>query len=172
MLKLGRFEERIQSFGHDFEKLILIPRLQLPQRGTVHAVHVGDNATRTADKLMDISIKKLFAGISLLVGFLHSKIPRSITSTLAALLIPNLIQRIITNWLIPGVTTGVEGIIAFQEVLNSAVQFARTLDSYGCPGGGNSCKLKKRNSGCLDRQTSGKVFAQYSHATDCGAWVY
>ena len=28
-----------------------------------------------------------------------------------------------------------EGIITFQEVLNSAVLFARTLDSYGWPGG-------------------------------------
>lgn len=97
MLKFGLFEERIQSFGHEFEKLILIPRLQLPQRGTVHAVHVEDNAIRTADELMDLSIEKLFADMSLLVGFLHSNLPRSIMSTLAALLIPNLIQPIITN---------------------------------------------------------------------------
>lgn len=84
---------------------------------------------------MDFSIEKLFADMSLLVSFLHSNLPRSIMSTLAALLIPNLIQPIITNWLIPRVPTDVEGIIAFQEVLNSAVQFARTLDSYGWPGG-------------------------------------
>lgn len=135
MLKLGIFEERILSFSHDFEKFILIPRLQLPQRGTVHAVHVGDNAIRTADELMDLSIERLFADMSLLVGFLRSNLPRSIMSPLAILLIPNLIQRIITNWLIPRVPTDVEGIVAFQEALNLAVQFARTLDSYGWPGG-------------------------------------
>lgn len=33
------------------------------------------------------------------------------------------------------VLTNVEGIIAFQEVLNSAIRFTRTLDSYGWPGG-------------------------------------
>lgn len=84
---------------------------------------------------MDLSIEKLFADMSLLVSFLHSNLPRSIMSNLAALLIPNPIQPIITNWLIPRVPTDVEGIIAFQEVINSAVQFARTLDSYGWPGG-------------------------------------
>ena len=84
---------------------------------------------------MDLSIEKLFAGTSLLVGFLHSNKPRSIMSTLAALLVPNLIQRIISNWLILRVPTDVEGIIPFQEVFNSAVQFARKLDSYGWPRG-------------------------------------
>lgn len=64
----------------------MIPCLQLPQRGTVHAEHVEVYAIRTTDELMDLSIEKLLADTSLLVGFLHSDKPRSIMSTLAALI--------------------------------------------------------------------------------------
>lgn len=107
---LGLLEERILSFGHDFEKFVMIPRLQMPQRGTIYVVYVEDNAIRTADKLTDLSIEKLFANMSLLVGFQNSSLPGSIMDPLAALLTPNLFQLIVTNWLISIVPTHVEGI--------------------------------------------------------------
>lgn len=95
--KLGLLEETILSFGHNFDKFVLIPRLQMPQRGTIHVVYVEDNAIGTADKLTDLSIEKLFADMSLLVSFLHSNLPGSIMDPLAALVTPNLIQLIVTN---------------------------------------------------------------------------
>lgn len=78
----------------------MIPRLQMAQRGTIHAVYVEDNAIRTADKPSDLSIEKLSADMSLSVCFPLSNLPRSIIGPLAAFLTPNLIQLIITNWLI------------------------------------------------------------------------
>lgn len=127
-------EDSIISFCHDFEKLILIPRLQLPHQGTVHAVYVEENAIRTAEGLTDLSLEKLIADMSLIVGFLHKNLPRPIMTPLAALLMPGIIQRLISNWLIFKVPIDVEGITSFQEVLNLLIQFARTLDSYDWPG--------------------------------------
>lgn len=72
----------------------------MAQRVTIHAIFVEDNAIRTADKLSDLSIEKLFADMSLFVYFLLSNRPRSIIDPLAALITPNLIQLSITNWLI------------------------------------------------------------------------
>lgn len=122
------------SFCHDFEKLILIPRLQRPQKGTVHAIYVEDNAIRTTEGLTDLRMEKLIADMSLIVGFLHNNLPRPIMTPLAALLMPGMIQRLISNWLMFKVPVDVEGIILFQEVLNLLIQFARTLDSYDWPG--------------------------------------
>lgn len=122
------------SFCHDFEKLILIPRLQRPHQGTVHAVYVEENAIRTAEGLTDLSMEKLISDMSLIVGFLHKNLPRPIMTPLAALLIPGMTQRLISNWLMFKVPIDVEGIISFQEVLNLLIQFARTLDSYDWPG--------------------------------------
>lgn len=127
-------EDRILSFCHDFEKLILIPRLQPPQNGTVHAVYVEDNAIRTSEGLTDLSMEKLFADMNLIISFLHNNLPRPIMTPLAALLMPGLIQLLISNWLMFKVPIDVEGIISFQEVLNLLVEFARTLDSYDWPG--------------------------------------
>lgn len=122
------------SFCHDFEKLILIPRLQRPQHGTVHAVYVEENAIRTAEGLTDLSMEKLIADMSLIVGFLHNNLARQIMTPLAALLMPGMIQRLISNWLMFKVPINVEGITSFQEVLNLLIQFARTLDTYDWPG--------------------------------------
>lgn len=134
LLKLGLLEDSILSFCRDFEKLILIPRLQRPQKGTVHAVYVEDNAIRTSEGLTDLGMEKLFDDINLIIGFLHKNLPRPIMTPLATVLIPGLIQRLISNWLMLKVPIDVEGIISFQEVLNLLVQFARTLDSYDWPG--------------------------------------
>lgn len=134
LLKLGLLEDSILSFCRDFEKLILTPRLQRPQKGTVHAVYVEDNAIRTSEGLTDLSMEKLFDDINLIIGFLHNNLPRPIMTPLATLLIPGLIQRLISNWLMLKVPIDVESIISFQEVLNLLVQFARTLDSYDWPG--------------------------------------
>lgn len=122
------------SFCHDFEKLILIPRLQRPQKETVHAVYVEDNAIRINEGLTDLSMEKLIADMCLIVGFLHNNLPRPIMTPLAALLMPGMIQRLISNWLMFEVPIDVEGIISFQEVLNLLIQFARTLDSHDWPG--------------------------------------
>lgn len=122
------------SFCHDFEKLILIPRLQRPHQGTVHAVYAEENAIRTAEGLTDLSMEKLIADMSLIVGFLHNNLPRQIMTPLAALLMPGMIQRLISNWLMFKVPIDVEGITSFQEVLNLLIQFAQTLDSYELPG--------------------------------------
>lgn len=122
------------SFGHDFEKLILIPRLQRPHQGTVHAVYVEENAIRTAEGLTDLSMEKLIADMSSIVGFLHNNLPRPIMTPLAALLMPGMIQRLISNWLMFKVPINVEGITSFQEVMNLLIQFARTLDTYDWPG--------------------------------------
>ena len=134
LLKLGLLEDSILSFCRDFEKLILIPRLQRPQKGTVHAVYVEDNAIRTSEGLTDLGMEKLFDDMNLIIGFLHKNLPRPIMTPLATLLIPGLIQRLISNWLMLKVPIDVEGITSFQEVLNLLVQFARTLDSYDWPG--------------------------------------
>lgn len=122
------------SFCNDFEKLILIPRLQRPHQGTVHAIYVEENAIRTAEGQTDLSMEKLIADMSLIVGFLHNNLPRPIMTPLAALLMPGMIQRLISNWLTFKVPIDVEGTISFQEVLNLLIQFARTLDSYDWPG--------------------------------------
>lgn len=134
MLTLGLLEDSIISFCHDFEKLILIPRLQRPHQGIAHAVYVEENAIRTAEGLTDLSMEKLIADVSLIVGFLHNNLPRPIMTPLAALLMPGMIQRLISNWLMFKVPIDVDGTISFQEVLNLLIQFARTLDSYDWPG--------------------------------------
>lgn len=134
LLTLGLLEDSILSFCHEFEKLILTPRLQRPQGGTVHAVYVEDNAIRTTEGLTDLSMEKLFADMDSIVGFLHNNLPRQIMAPLAALLMPSMIQRLISNWLMFKVPIDVEGIISFQEVLNLLIQFAKTLGSYDWPG--------------------------------------
>ncbi len=141
--KLGLLKETISSFSRDLDTVILKPRLQLQEGGTVHSVIVDDNAIRTFGELADLSIEKLFADMNSIVNFLRTRLPPSISTSLAAWLMPNLVRRLISSWLVPQVPVDVEGIKPFQTVLGLVVTFARTLDSIGWPG--NEMLLKWTN---------------------------
>lgn len=111
-----------------------MPRLKSKAGGAVHALHIEGHQIQISQELADLSIGNLFSDMNSLVGFLHNRLPSSLSAPLAAILIPNLTQRLISNWLSFEVPVDVEGIQPFRIVLALVVQFAATLDSYNWPG--------------------------------------
>ena len=111
-----------------------MPRLRSKTGGAVYAVNIEGCDIRISQKLGDLSIGKLFSDMSSIVDFLHNRLPSSISTPLAALLIPNLTQHLISNWLSLEVPMDVKAIQTFESVLALVVQFASTLDSYNWPG--------------------------------------
>lgn len=101
---------------------------------TVYSFNIEDNALRISGELADLSIEKLFTDMNSVISFLCTRLPSSISSPLAALLMPSLTHRLISNWLSLEVPMDVEGIQRFRGVLDLVVEFSRTLDSFNWPG--------------------------------------
>lgn len=121
-------------FCKDLNTVILMPRLKSQVGATVYSLNVEDNAIRISGELTDLSIEKLFSDMSSVISFLCTRLPLSISNPLAALLMPGLTHRLISNWLSLEVPMDVEGIQPFRSVLDLVVQFVRILDSFDWPG--------------------------------------
>lgn len=126
----------------------------------VYSLNVDGNAIRISGELDDLSTGKLFSDMNLVIGFLHTRLPSSISTPLSALLMPGLTHRLISNWLSVEVPVDLEGIQRFRSVLDLVVQFARNLDSINWPGKENPVRwadgipevwLNKRREVSLDR---------------------
>lgn len=132
--KLGLLEEKTSAFCKDLNTVILTPRLKSQVGATVYSLNVEDNAIRISGELADLSIEKLFSDMNSVIDFLCTRLPSSISTPLAALLMPSLTHRLISNWLSPEVPMDVKGIQRFRSVLDLVVQFAKALDSFNWPG--------------------------------------
>ena len=132
--KLGLLQENISMFCKDFNTVILNPRLSSRSTGIVYSLHVDKDTIQITRELTDHSTRKLFSDMHLLVDFLCTRLPSSMATPLAAMLVPNLIRRLISNWLSLEVPIDVKSFQESKRVLASTLHFANTLDSYGWPG--------------------------------------
>lgn len=134
MSKLGLLEEKLSTFCKDLNTVILTPRLKSQVGATVCSLIIEDNAIQISGELADLSIEKLFSDLNLVISFLCTRLPSSISTALAAQLMPSLTHRLISNWLSLEVPMDVEGIQRFRGVLDLVLRFARNLDSINWPG--------------------------------------
>lgn len=132
--KLGLLEEKILILCKDLNTVILTPRLKSQLGATVYSLSVENNVIRISGELADLSIERLFADMNSVISFLCTRLPSSISTPLAALLMPSLTHRLISNWLSLEVPMDVEGIQRFRGVLDLVIQFCRVLDTFDWPG--------------------------------------
>ncbi|MCJ1465987.1 hypothetical protein MMC07_004606 [Pseudocyphellaria aurata] len=158
--KVGLLEEKISILCKDLNTVILTPRLKSQLGATVYSLNVEKNAIRISGQLDDLGIERLFADMNSVVSFLCTRLPSSISIPLAALLMPNLAHRLISNWLSLELPMDVDGIQSFRGVLDLVIQFCRVLDTFAWPGKESLVKwtdgipevwLNKRREISLDR---------------------
>jgi centromere/kinetochore protein ZW10 len=130
LLKLNMFDSSIKLLYEELDVIILNSRLKPGVGGSVKSLHIDDDEIKASEQLTDLTMTKLFADMQSLVGFLHTRLPSSVSKSLSELLIPRLISLLISHWLSVNLPTDVKAIQDFKGVLTLTIEFAETLESY------------------------------------------
>ncbi|KAG8525488.1 uncharacterized protein KY384_009132 [Bacidia gigantensis] len=158
--KLGTLDQALLLFCKEIEQLILLPRLHVRADGLVFHVESGVDYVRTVGPTSDLSAKSLFSELSALLSFLDSKLPQSAVESLSAMLMPNLLSRLITTWLASAVPDDLDGINDFRDTQELAIDFGQYLEASRWPGKAEIDEwldsipvvwLKKRQESALNR---------------------
>ncbi len=130
LLKLNMLDSSIKLLYEELDVIILNSRLKPGVGGSVKSLHIDDDEIKASEQLTDLTMTKLFADMQSLVGFLHTRLPSSVSKSLTELLIPRLISLLISHWLSVNLPTDVKAIQDFKGVLTLTIEFAETLESY------------------------------------------
>lgn len=128
---LGVLEDRINTFYHNFDKVILTPRFEVATDGATAAISVSSDDIMVSGRNPDHSPTMLFADLHHIIDYLNTRLPPSITAHLSRILVPAVIQRLISTWLIASVPSSLEALPQFQEILGLALTFEEYLQSIG-----------------------------------------
>ena len=114
--------------------IILVPRLKLHATHFPSSLSFENDRVRVSGQLSDLTIRHLFSDLNLIINFLHNRLPSSLSISVAGLLIPDMISRLISDWLSPALPAGIDGLQDFDAILTMVVRFTKTLDALGWAG--------------------------------------
>lgn len=134
MIKMQLFDDALQQFCVDLESLIIQPRLQLQQDGTVGSLEISEHSICVSGWSPDLSAQSLFSDLDSVIIFFRSCLPPAVVQPLADLLMPFLTSKLISVWLSSAVPEDLDGMEDFQDTLSLVHQFGQKLESYNWPG--------------------------------------
>lgn len=165
--KLHSYEDTLQPLCRSFESLIILPRLHVRSDGSIKSLRVDGEEVRLSGPSSDLSAQSLFHDLGIVVDFLHNRFPPSVCDPLASFLMPRLVSRLISTWLVSAVPEDLDSMEEFEDTLSLVKQFGEKLDDHQWPGQGELSKwtdgipsvwLRKRQELSLDRVR--KLFSQ------------
>lgn len=134
LMKLGLFDDTLQSLCNKFESTIIIPRLKVQSSGIVSSVDITADEICSSGHSEDLSARTLFEDLDKVINFLRTQLPYSIVQPLAGLLMPRLISKLTSKWLASAVPESLDGFADFEDTLDLVKDFAETLDHVAWPG--------------------------------------
>lgn len=118
-------DQRMSHFWHDVDQTIVGPRLDIENPAIPNIVTEG-NVLR-AEGQTDKSIDSLFADMDRLFTFFAETLPSDLIDSMSALMMPELISRIVSVWLDSAVPASLREMDRFESVMASARQFCERL---------------------------------------------
>ena len=128
--KLGLLKSRIFSFRKDFDTLILTPRLKLQDDGTVGSIVINGDSIQLSGRTANMAIQSLFSDLNAIIDYLDAHLPSAVVAILSEALMPDLISRIVSEWLSPSIPIDLEGISQFQALADLTLEFSNSLHSH------------------------------------------
>ena len=134
MNKLQILDNVLLSFCKDFEMLIMGPRLLVGPDSKVGSLIIESDDISVSGESSDLSAGALFSDLNSIIAFLRTRLPLSIIEPVAQHLIPHVILKLISTWLVSAIPPDLDGIKDFQDTMSLVQQFGNSLDSYKWPG--------------------------------------
>ena len=128
LYRLGTLEAILIPFCTDVERLIIAPRLCIQDQGTAASVLISDDSLSSGGQSSDLSAHLLFSDLKNILAFLQEHLPRTAFTFTIGRLMPPLISRLISIWLMSSVPESVEGLQPFHETIALVRDFAITIE--------------------------------------------
>lgn len=118
-------DQRMSHLWHEVDQAIVRPRLDIENTALPKIVTDGDilRAEGQADK----SIDALFADMDRIFTFFSEKLPPDLIDSMSALMMPELVSRIVSVWLDSAVPVSLKEMDRFESIMAAARQFCARL---------------------------------------------
>lgn len=128
------FDPLVLKLGRDIERALLRPRLMQDENKMLSQIDARGSSISCSIKAHDLSAAKLFKDLQLLLEFLATRLPPSITIPLSTTLLPALTSRLEDQWLEPALPLTLAEVRSFSPVLEGVGALADQIDKYGWHG--------------------------------------
>ncbi|ROW09099.1 hypothetical protein VPNG_05740 [Cytospora leucostoma] len=118
-------DQRMAQLWHDIDQAIVGPRMDIDNTA-LPAITTDGNILR-AEGEADRTIDALFADMDRVFSFFAERLPPDLIESVSALMMPEVISRIISIWLDLAVPASLEEMDKFESVMASAKQFCDRL---------------------------------------------
>lgn len=118
-------DQRMSQLWHDIDQAVVGPRMDIDHPGAPSIVVEGDilRAEGQADKSMD----SLFQDLNRLFSYFAARLPQDLIDSLSALMMPEIVSRIISVWLDSAVPASLQEMDKFEAIMATARQFCASL---------------------------------------------
>lgn len=118
-------DQRMSQLWHDIDQAVVGPRMDIDHPGAPAIVVDGDilRAEGQADK----SIASLFQDLDRLLSYFAERLPQDLIDSLSALMIPDVVSRVISVWLDSAVPASLQEMDKFEAIMATARQFCERL---------------------------------------------
>lgn len=119
-------DQRMSQLWHDIDQAVVGPRMDIDHPEAPAIVVDGD--TIRAEGQADKSIDSLFQDLHRLFEYIAKVLPPGLIESLCALMMPEVVSRIISVWLDPAVPASLQEMEKFEEIMATARQFCTSLE--------------------------------------------
>jgi centromere/kinetochore protein ZW10 len=136
LTKLRLLEKTIDVLYQSFDSIILSPRLTLATDRTAAAISVSGDDVQVSGRDPNIGVQHLFEDLNVIIEYLSTRLPPSVSTPLSQILMPSLTSRLISTWLAWSVPPSLEGMQEYREILALAVKLEEDVEAVGWMGKG------------------------------------
>lgn len=131
---LGLLDECVSLFARNVTNTIFLPCLQFHAGSHTRSLLCEDDSLEFSKHSSDASLDKLFADLSLAINYLRTRLPTSILSPLASIVMPTLLPRLKSTWLLRTSAGNVDDLHGFASNQSLLRSFGSFLSSNAWPG--------------------------------------
>lgn len=136
METLGLLLEHIVDLTRQLELAILLPRLQLQNGAHERTLVVDGNTLKLSESASTSNMPRLIDDLSTFIAFLKANLPPSIVDPLSKVLMPILVERLISLRLAAAIPENLNALRGFDSTRNEIQRFSEAIGSYGWPAQG------------------------------------
>lgn len=123
-----------KSFQKDMLTSIIYPILHPPVHGETNDISVGEFGIRIERSTSPTPVSAIIDRVDTVLGYLHQRLPVSISKPLSEEIVPVVSSKLIDSWLSPAIPVDLHGLDAFEKTLGRVMEFCQTVEGFGWHG--------------------------------------
>ena len=131
---LNLFDTFVVRLSHDVDKTIIYPRLVVSSDQSIAILQIEGNQMQCKGRTKDTNIRAALADIETIADFLSVNLPPAIVKPLSARLVPIIVSRLTSNFLLPAVPLSTKETHQFQDTLSYVMGLKQYFDELGWSG--------------------------------------